>query len=170
MTVANEEQISKFITTEPLKASHEAGEQKVWDSIKNAFSDRQCIAYWRYPIFSKVGKIRKEPDILIADREFGLWIVEILSVTIDQIAGINDGIWQLQNFHITEANPYQQAEHQLRTLIAYCDRDARLMSDSALPEPSYSVGDNPNREEAYTDNNKAAIGHKVKGRVLVALP
>ncbi|KAF3885873.1 MULTISPECIES: DEAD/DEAH box helicase [Nostocales] len=170
MAVANEEQISKFITTEPLKASHEAGEQKVWDSIKNAFSDRQCIAYWRYPIFSKVGKIRKEPDILIADREFGLWIVEILSVTIDQIAGINDGIWQLQNFHITEANPYQQAEHQLRTLIAYCDRDARLMSDSALPEPSYSVGDNPNREEAYTDNNKAAIGHKVKGRVLVALP
>ncbi len=126
MAVANEEQISKFITTEPLKASTEAGEQKVWDSIKNAFSDRKCIAYWRYPIFSKVGEIRKEPDILIADREFGLSVIEILSVTIDQIAGINDGIWQLQNFYIIEANPYQQAEHQLRALIAYCDREPAI--------------------------------------------
>ncbi|KYC42000.1 DNA/RNA helicase [Scytonema hofmannii PCC 7110] len=126
MAVANEEQISKFITTEPLKASTEAGEQKVWDSIKNAFSDRKCIAYWRYPIFSKVGEIRKEPDILIADREFGLSVIEILSVTIDQITGMNDGIWQLQNFWLAEANPYQQAEHQLRALIAYCDREPAI--------------------------------------------
>jgi hypothetical protein len=69
MAVANEDQGREFITTEPLGASGEAGEQKVWDAVRSAFSDRNCIGYWRYPIFSKFGKIRKEPDILIADRE-----------------------------------------------------------------------------------------------------
>jgi hypothetical protein len=55
----------KFITTEPLSKSGEAGEQQVWDTIREVFADRECIGYWRYPIFSKVGKSRKEPDILI---------------------------------------------------------------------------------------------------------
>lgn len=126
MARGNEEQSSKFITTEPLKASNEAGEQKVWDAVKSAFSDRNCIGYWRYPIFSKVGEIRKEPDILIADREFGLVVIEVLPVTIDQIVAINDDIWQLQNYHIAEANPYQRAEHQLRALIAYTDRERAI--------------------------------------------
>lgn len=126
MDRGNEEQSSKFITTEPLKASSEAGEQKVWDAVKSAFSDRNCIGYWRYPIFSKVGEIRKEPDILIADREFGLVVIEVLPVAIDQVVGINDDIWQLQNYHIAEANPYQRAEHQLRALIAYTDRESAI--------------------------------------------
>ncbi|GAB1543878.1 DEAD/DEAH box helicase [Scytonema sp. NUACC21] len=142
MAVANEEQISKFITTEPLKATSEAGEQKVWDAIKSAFSDRKCIAYWRYPIFSKVGDIRKEPDILIADREFGLAVIEVLSVTIDQIVAINDQNWQLQNCHTTEANPYQRAEHHLRALLAYCN----------------------------TDNGEPAMQRRVNGKAIVALP
>ncbi|KAB8318614.1 DNA/RNA helicase [Tolypothrix campylonemoides VB511288] len=126
MDRGNEEQSSKFITTEPLKASSEAGEQKVWDAVKSAFSDRNCIGYWRYPIFSKVGEIRKEPDILIADREFGLVVIEVLPVTIDQVVAINDDIWQLQNYHIAETNPYQRAEHQLRALIAYTDRESAI--------------------------------------------
>ncbi|HEY9834067.1 MAG TPA: hypothetical protein V6D26_26175, partial [Stenomitos sp.] len=75
----------KFITTEPLSKSGEESEQKVWDTIREVFAERECLAYWRYPIFSKVGKFRKEPDILIADSEFGLIVIEIKSVTIDQI-------------------------------------------------------------------------------------
>ena len=126
MDRVNEEQGSKFITTEPLKASGEAGEQKVWDATKSAFSDRICIGYWRYPIFSKVGEIRKEPDILIADREFGLVVIEVKSVTIDQIVSIEGENWQFQNFDTTESNPYQQAEHQLRALIAYSDRERAI--------------------------------------------
>lgn len=126
MDRGNEEQGSKFITTEPLKTSGEAGEQKVWDATKSAFSDRICIGYWRYPIFSKVGEIRKEPDILIADREFGLVVIEVKSVTIEQIISIEGGNWQFQNFDTTEGNPYQQAEHQLRALIGYSDRERAI--------------------------------------------
>ncbi len=121
MTSSIEEQGSKFITTESLKAD----EQSVWDNIKTAYSERNCIAYWRYPIFSQVGEVRKEPDIFIADREFGLVVVEVLPVTIDQIVAINDGNWQLQ-LDTTQANPHQLAEHQLRALIAYTDRESAI--------------------------------------------
>ncbi|MEM6401619.1 MAG: DNA/RNA helicase, partial [Cyanobacteria bacterium P01_D01_bin.116] len=121
-----EETNNKFITTEPIKSGAESSEQKVWDTVKNAFADRNCIGYWRYPIFSKVGEIRKEPDILIADREFGLTVIEILPVTIDQITEVNEKNWLLQDWNRAEASPSQHAEHQLRALIAYTDREPAI--------------------------------------------
>ena len=124
MAVGIEEQGSKFITTEAIK--NQDGEQKVWDAFRSAFSDRNCIGYWRYPIFSKAGEIRKEPDILIVDRKFGIVVVEVKSINIDQIATINGQQWQLQDSDTTETNPYQQAEHQLRALISYSDRETAL--------------------------------------------
>jgi superfamily I DNA and RNA helicase len=124
MAVGIEEQGSKFITTEAIK--NQDGEQKVWDAFRSTFADRNCIGYWRYPIFSKAGEIRKEPDILIVDREFGVVVIEVKSINIDQIAAINGQQWQLQNTDTTEINPYQQAEHQLRTLISYSDRETAL--------------------------------------------
>jgi superfamily I DNA and RNA helicase len=128
MAVGLEEQGSKFITTEPLKVTAHGGEQKVWDSVKGAFADRNCIAYWRYPIFSKLGEVRKEPDILVADREFGLVVIETKCVTIEQIVSIDGESWQFQNFESTKANPYENAEHQLRALIAYTDNEPAISS------------------------------------------
>jgi superfamily I DNA and RNA helicase len=125
MTVGNEEQGSKFITTEPLKAS-ETFEQQVWDTVRGAFTERNCLGYWRYPIFSQVGEICKEPDILIVDRELGLVVIEIKALSIDQIVAIDGGKLQLQNSDTTETNPEQQAKHQLRALIAYCDRESAI--------------------------------------------
>ena len=121
-----EEATSKFITTEPIKANSENNQQKVWDTVKATFTERNCIGYWRYPIFSKVGEIRKEPDILIADRDNGLIVIEVIPVTIEQITAIDDGNWQFQNFNIAQSNPTQRAEHQLRALIAYADRESAI--------------------------------------------
>ena len=126
MAVGNEDQGRKFITTEPLEASVEGGNQKVWDAVRNAFADRSCIGYWRYPLFSKVGETRKAPDILIAEIEFNLIVIEVLSITLEQIIEINENVWRFQNFPATEANPYQQAECQLKALIAYCDREPAI--------------------------------------------
>ena len=119
---------SKFITTEPLGKSGERGESKVWEAVKLAFTDRNCIAYWRYPIFSRVGKTRKEPDILIADVELGLIVIEVKSIRIDQIVAINGHRWEFQNFYATYGHPYQQAENQLFALLGYCDRSPTLRS------------------------------------------
>jgi superfamily I DNA and RNA helicase len=124
--IAHPNQSRKFITTEPLSKSGEAGEQKVWDAIREAFADRECLGYWRYPIFSKVGKSRKEPDILIADAQLGLIVIEIKSVTIDQIVAITGHRWEFQNYYTTNSNPYEQAENQLFALLGYCDREPSL--------------------------------------------
>lgn len=117
---------NKFITTEPLGKGGEGGEQKAWDAVQKAFRDRTCIGYWRYPIFSKVGKSRKEPDILIVDAQLGLIVIEIKSVTIDQILAITGHRWEFQNYYTTSSNPYQQAENQLFSLLGYCDREPIL--------------------------------------------
>ncbi|MCA1994172.1 MAG: pentapeptide repeat-containing protein [Coleofasciculus sp. S288] len=116
----------KFITTEPLGKGGEAGEQNAWDAVRNAFAARDCIGYWRYPIFSKVGKSRKEPDILMADSQLGLIVIEIKSVTIDQIVAIAGHRWEFQNYYTTSSNPYEQAENQLFALLGYCDREPSL--------------------------------------------
>ena len=126
MALGKKVECRKFIATEPLGKGGETAEQKVWDAVRYAFVDRDCIAYWRYPIFSQVGEFRKEPDILIVDRELGLTIIEVKSIVIDQIVAINGHKWEFQNFYTTSGNPYQQAENQLFAILGYCDRETPL--------------------------------------------
>jgi superfamily I DNA and RNA helicase len=116
----------KFIATEPLGKSGETAEKMVWDAVCEAFADRVCIAYWRYPIFSSSGDFRKEPDILIVDFELGLVIIEVKAIAIDQIVAISGHRWEFQHFYTTGGNPYQQAEHQLYAMLGYCDRETAL--------------------------------------------
>jgi superfamily I DNA and RNA helicase len=121
-----EPRFPKFITTESLGRRGEVGERQVWAAIKRTFSDRECVVYWRYPIFSQFGKTRKEPDILIADLELGLIIVEVKSLRIEQIVSIVGHSWYLQNFYSNTINPYEQAESQLFALLEYSDREPSL--------------------------------------------
>lgn len=116
----------KFITTEALGSSGEAGEKLVWQTIQEVFAQRDCIGYWRYPIFSQVGKSRHEPDILVVDWQLGLVVIEVKSVTIDQILAISGNRWEFCNYYTTYSNPYGQAENQLFALLGYCDREPAL--------------------------------------------
>ncbi|MGB5712044.1 MAG: pentapeptide repeat-containing protein [Waterburya sp.] len=118
--------INKFIATEILGDKGEAGEKLVWDSVKNAFNQRRCVAYWRYPIFSQTGKFRKEPDILIADFNLGLIVIEVKAIKIEQLVAIQGHRWQYQNFFTQYGSPYQQAERQLFALLEYSDREPLL--------------------------------------------
>ncbi|OKH29865.1 DNA/RNA helicase [[Phormidium ambiguum] IAM M-71] len=118
----------KFVATEPLGKSGQKGERQVWETVKKVFAQRECLAYWRYPIFCEFRKVRKEPDILIADIELGLIVIEVKSITIDQIFAINGHRWELRNFYTNSSNPYEQAENQLFGLLGYCDREPNLRS------------------------------------------
>ncbi|MBD2578056.1 pentapeptide repeat-containing protein [Oscillatoria sp. FACHB-1406] len=118
--------LSKFIATEPLDKVGEAGERAVWEAVQGAFCDRECLAYWRYPIFSQRGKYRKEPDILIVDREWGAIIIEVKSLAIAQIASISGHLWEYHDYYAATGNPYQQAENQLFALLEYSDREPTL--------------------------------------------
>lgn len=117
---------AKFIATESLSEGGITAEKKVWEVIKIAFSERECVAYWRYPIFSTVGKFRKEPDILLLDRAWGIIIIEVKALLIDQIKTITGHLWRYQNFYTAQGNPYQQAENQLFSLLNYCHHEPSL--------------------------------------------
>jgi superfamily I DNA and RNA helicase len=118
--------MNKFIQTELLGSKGEGGEKFVWNSIKLAFTQRNCLAYWRYPIFSSSDKFRKEADILIADYKLGLIIIEVKGIKIEQLVTIQGHRWEYNNFYTDFGNPYQQAENQLWSLLAYCDREPLL--------------------------------------------
>jgi len=126
MVISLEEQGRKFITTEPLSKSTEVGEQIVWDAVRGAFTERDCIGYWRYPIFAKFGEIRKEPDILIIDRELGVIVIEVRSIKIEQIVAVEGEKWELKDFQFPQISPYQLAENQLYALLGYCDRELEI--------------------------------------------
>ena len=118
--------MGNFIATETFGNQGEAGEKLVWDSVKRAFESRNCLGYWRYPIFDRDGKFRKEPDILIADYLLGLLVIEVKSIRIKQLANIQGHRWQYRDFYTESGNPYQQAERQLFALLEYCDREPLL--------------------------------------------
>jgi len=117
---------ARFIVTEPFSQTGISAEKKVWEAVKSTFAERNCLAYWRYPIFSTDGNFRKEPDILLLDRAMGIIIIEVKGLHINQIQQINGHCWQYQNFYTSRGNPYQQAEQQLFSLLKYCDREPSL--------------------------------------------
>lgn len=124
------EPIRRFIETEPLGLSGEAGEQKIWEAVRKAFNDRECIGFWRYPIFS--GQSCYEADILIADREFGLVIVEVKSIRLSDIESIQGHRWQMKpGFYREYISPFEQAKLQMSKLMGYCDRYPQLREQIA---------------------------------------
>ncbi|EAZ90387.1 pentapeptide repeat-containing protein [Crocosphaera chwakensis] len=115
-----------FITTESFKYRGEKGEIIVWEKIKQLFDQRKCLIYWRYPIFGIKKKNRKEADILIADFNLGLIIIEVKSLLIDQIVSIEGHNWNYRNFYTPSASPYKQAEAQLFSLLEYLQQEPSL--------------------------------------------
>ncbi|MFF2457660.1 UvrD-helicase domain-containing protein [Peribacillus simplex] len=106
-----------FISTFMRKKKGSKAEEIVWNALKTAFNDRECIGYWNYPIFSADFSGRKEPDVLLLDKKLGVTIIEVKGITIDQIVGIQGHKWIYQNFYTEEGNPYQQAEDQMHSLM-----------------------------------------------------
>ena len=118
-------ELPHFIATERTGGPGEAGELEVWDAVKGAFSGRECLAYLHYPIF-KGGAARKEPDILVLDRELGIVVIEVKSVHSEQIVKIEGYRWTLKNFYSTHLYPYRQGQQQLQALLDYCNGDPFL--------------------------------------------
>jgi len=86
----------KFITTDTIEDQEEAYKNS-WDAVRKAFSGRQCLAYWRYPLFSKRGEKHKEPDITIIDKDLGVIILEVIDITIDELANAQSDRWDFKN-------------------------------------------------------------------------
>lgn len=100
-----------FYPYEPL--DHNQGQHKVWNWLKEAFKDDQGVAYYRYPIFHKSGRLMREPDILLLHREYGLWVFECKGFHFSNIQEIQGHQWSMNNWHSEYETPVAQAEDQM---------------------------------------------------------
>lgn len=102
------------------------GEEIVWNRLKEALNKRKILGYSRYPLFSSIGEKRKEPDILLLDKELGLIIIEVKSFNIDSIENIECNNWILKDGYNKTINPLAQAEDYLYAVKSKFDIDRNL--------------------------------------------
>ena len=100
-----------FFPYEPFDDNQ--AQKKVWEWLKEAFKDEEGVAYYRYPIFTRTGRLNREPDILMLHRTLGLWVIECKGCTINNINSIQGHEWQMSNWYRETDTPVAQAEDQM---------------------------------------------------------
>ncbi len=74
-------------------------EEEIWKYLKAALLTEDGICYHRFPIFS-ADRSRREPDILIVHRQWGIYVIDCKSYTIGNIESIEGKTWNLRNLEI----------------------------------------------------------------------
>lgn len=118
----------KFIATEFLESSGEAGERRIWEAVIQAYRDAgEGVAILNYRTFSPTQQIRWEPDILLVSRSFGLAVIEVKAFGVEAIEEIQASQWKMvRSFHSRSLYPFKQGENQLRNILKHCDRQSKL--------------------------------------------
>ncbi|MGL5822378.1 MAG: DEAD/DEAH box helicase [Sarcina sp.] len=102
--------MTEFIQGDDFNRSGGIYEEIIWNSLKVSFSGRDVLAYSRYPLFREIGQRRKEPDIILLDKELGFYVIEVKGVSIDNIIRIDGGIWFMKDFYSKTITPFIQVE------------------------------------------------------------
>lgn len=118
--------MSDFIQGDNFDRPGGQAEEIVWKSIKMALTNRELLGYSRYPLFSSEGGKRKEPDIILLDKELGLIIMEVKGFNINDIKEIEANRWVLKNQCGKKINPIAQAEDYLYSLKGKFDIDREI--------------------------------------------
>lgn len=132
--------MSDFIQGDNFDRPGGKSEEIVWNRVKDALKQRDILGYSRYPLFSEIGERRKEPDILLLDKELGIIIIEVKGFTISNIKNIDPNNWIMEEFYQKTINPIAQAEDYLYSVKSKFDRERILRNKVrgqyfvALPE------------------------------------
>lgn len=100
-------------------------ETEIWKALKLALAKDEGICYHRYPIFS-ADRSRREPDILILHRQWGLFVIECKGCKIENIENINGPVWKMKDWHSTQETPFTQAEDQLWAVLGKFKNESEL--------------------------------------------
>ncbi|MEN9257721.1 MAG: hypothetical protein Q6L55_03200 [Gloeomargarita sp. SRBZ-1_bins_9] len=95
-----------------------SAERELWERLKEACKAEPCVAYCRYPIFTGAGNLRKEPDVVLLHREWGLWVLECKGCRSENIAQVRGHEWQMLNWYRETETPAWQAEDGMYALEA----------------------------------------------------
>lgn len=102
------------------------GQRQIWTAVKNALANDEGVAYYRYPIFAKVGRGRSEPDFLIVHRLFGIWVLESKGCEIGNICAIEGHDWIMRDWYSESMSPVSQVEAQFYEVKTLVERDSVL--------------------------------------------
>ncbi len=113
----------EFVWSDPENPNY--AEKEVWDALKLALINDEGICYHRYPIFS-ADRSRREPDILILHREWGLYIVECKGFRIENVESSEGPVWKTKKWHSNQETPYTQAEDQMWAVMGKFKNESGL--------------------------------------------
>ena len=121
--------MAEFIVTESTGAPGEHGELQVVDALRSALRKRETVCFWKYPLNTRQQQLH-EPDLLLLDPEWGIVIIEVKTIPITQLSGIQGYSWRLREpyFGRHEINPYEQARRQAQAVIERIRNHADLSS------------------------------------------
>lgn len=85
--------MAEFIATEGFGGAGEQGEARVFEAVKAAYAGEEALGFWRYPL--RTNETMREPDILVADPELGLVVIEVKSLPLDIIGSVSGYRWDL---------------------------------------------------------------------------
>ncbi len=118
-------------------------EQATLQALRAALIDDEGIGYHRYPIFS-ADRSRREPDLMLLHREWGLYVIECKGCRIHNIVRIDGQRWEMADWHSPYETPYSQGEDQLFSILG------RFQSERSL--------------------RRGRTGTILQGHVFIALP
>lgn len=118
--------MSNFIQGDDFDRPGGKAEEKVWQKVKEAFTGREVLGYSRYPLFSRIGEKRKEPDILLLDKEIGVIVIEVKAFFIEDIESVIPNHWVIRNSYERTLNPIGQVEDYLYTLDGKFSAERKL--------------------------------------------
>ncbi|MGL5611878.1 UvrD-helicase domain-containing protein [Cetobacterium sp.] len=95
----------------------EVYEELVYEYIKDYFIEKDVICLKSYDIFNANFSGKREIDILLLHREYGIVIIEVKGLHINNISSVSGDSWSYKDFYTAKGNPYKQAESQLRLLM-----------------------------------------------------
>lgn len=81
----------EFIPSEPFDSN--VAQRRIWSVLRQALANDEGVCYYRYPIFSG-DRSRREPDILLLHREWGLYVIECKGFEIENVSRID---YQMDN-------------------------------------------------------------------------
>lgn len=88
-------------------------ELEVWNQLEKAFQDEECIGRHHYPMFFAEGSARREIDILFFHRDYGMIVIEVKGLKIDNLRSINGHVWNYEGFGRAQETPYEQSYNQM---------------------------------------------------------
>jgi len=103
-------------------------EEEIWKYLRVTLVEDEGICYHRFPIFS-ADRSRREPDILILHRQWGLYVINCKGYKIENVDGMKGSDWEMKDWQPTKESPVAQAEDQMWAVLGKFKSENTLRKD-----------------------------------------